>query len=248
MFSMKSKILLVDDNSEFVDSTKDVLEMEGYEVLTTASGEDAVRITKSNDFDIILMDIKMPGMNGVDAFIEMKKHNPGVRVVMVTAYSIQDLIRKALDEGACAVLDKPLDMGRLITTIESARRRGGVILVADDDLDFCDNLYDNLTEVGYSVFTACDGKEALNKALERSYDILLLDMKLPVLNGLELYRRIKPLQPRIITIVISGYMQEMHDFIQQALEENALTALEKPLDMSSLLQLLNEVCAPENTI
>ncbi len=69
---MKVKILLVDDNEDFLDSTKDVLEIEGYQVVTATNGEDAVALTGSQRFNIVLMGVKMPGITGVESFIKMK--------------------------------------------------------------------------------------------------------------------------------------------------------------------------------
>ena len=115
---MNGRILLVDDNEEFLDSTRDVLDDEGYEVVTATSGEEGIELAGAQTFDVILMDIKMPGMNGVESFIEMKRRNPKVKVIMVTAYSVEDLIRQALDEGVFAVLSKPVDMDRLFRMIK----------------------------------------------------------------------------------------------------------------------------------
>ena len=115
------KILLVDDNEAFLDSAMDVLEMEGFDVTTASSGEEGVRKVRSGSFDVVLMDIKMPGLNGVEAFIEMKKHHPNIRVIICTAYMIDDLIRQARREGAFAVLNKPFEIDLLLKTIEAAR-------------------------------------------------------------------------------------------------------------------------------
>jgi DNA-binding NtrC family response regulator len=115
---LKREILLVDDNEEFLDSTKDVLEDEGYEVFTAKNGEDAFRMVRERPFEVILMDIKMPGSSGVETFIEMKSINPAVKVIMVTAYSIESLIRQALEEGAYAVFKKPLNMSMLLKEID----------------------------------------------------------------------------------------------------------------------------------
>lgn len=120
---MKGRILLVDDNLEYLDSTKDVLEDEGYDVCTATGGGDAVRQVQAQHFDAILMDIKMPGLNGVEAFLEMKKYDPNVRVIMCTAYGVESLIRQALDEGALAVLNKPFEMDELLQIIDDARLR-----------------------------------------------------------------------------------------------------------------------------
>ncbi len=241
---MKGRILLVDDNVEFLDSTRDVLEIEGYEVVTAASGEEAIRLAAAEGFDLILMDIKMPGKNGVESFIEMKKHNPRIEVIMATAYSVQDLITQALKEGARAVLQKPLDLTRLFTTIQDirSRGRGGVVLVADDDRALCDSIRDNLEHEGYSVCTANDPAGIIAQAEARAFDVLLLDMKLPILNGLEVYRQVKALQPGIVAVLISGYAGEMGDLINQTLNESAHAFLRKPIDMQELLTTLDEIC------
>jgi DNA-binding NtrC family response regulator len=236
------RILLVDDNEDFLDSTKDVLVDEGYEVVTATNGEDAVSLAESRDFNVVLMDIKMPGLNGVESFLKMKEHNPDVRVILFTAYSMESLIARAKEEGACSVLAKPLDMSRLLDAIASIRDegKGGCILLADDDKAFCDNLSDSLQAEGYAVVAACNGCEAESEAKERSFDILLLDMKIPPKNGLEVYKHIKKTQPDIVTIILTGYSTEMSDLIDQTINENAYTFLTKPVRIPELLDLLKQ--------
>ena len=241
---MKGCILLVDDNEDFLDSTKDVLEAEGHCVVTTNNGRTALDLLETQTFDVVLMDIKMPGMNGVESFIEMKKRKPDVRVIMLTAYSIEGLIRQALEEGVYAVLHKPIDMDRLFQLIEEIRTKGngGMVLVADDNRELCDNLCNILETEGYRVVVAYDGEEAVSRAEEYIFDLLLLDMKLPILNGLEAFRLIRSMQPNIIAILISGYAREMYDLIHQTLNENAHSCLTKPLDMEHLLDLIETLC------
>ena len=240
---MKKKILLVDDNWAFIDSVKDVLEDEGYNVVTALSGEEAVSFIQKESFDLVLMDIKMPGLNGVESFIKMKEMNPDVKVILFTAYVFEDLIQQARDEGALAVLKKPLDMDYLLLTIKEVKglKKGGCILIADDNKALCDNLAETLSEHGYSVAMVCNGTEAVKEIENQTYDILLLDMKLPELNGLELYRKVKARQPAVVTILMTGYAEEMRDVISQTISENAYTYLTKPIDMNELLSLLKKV-------
>ncbi|MEA3386205.1 MAG: response regulator [Thermodesulfobacteriota bacterium] len=241
---MNGRILLVDDNEEFLDSTRDVLDDEGYDIVTAASGEDGIELASSQIFDVVLMDIKMPGMNGVESFIEMKRRNPKIKVIMVTAYSVEDLIRQALDDGVFAVLSKPVDMDRLFRTIEDTKRdgKGCLVLAVDDDKEICNNFVDILGDRGYEVTAAYDGEEAVTKAKTNIFDILLLDMNLPLLNGLEVYRSIKSIQPNMVAILVSGYAQEMDSLIMQTLNENAHTFLRKPVNMKQLLGLVEGIC------
>lgn len=240
---MKTKILLVDDNGAFIDSVKDILEDEGHKVITALNGEDAVSMIRKDSFDIVLMDIKMPGMNGVESFIKMKEMNPDVKVILFTAYTLEDLIQQARGEGVWAVLKKPLDMEYLLSIIKESKKNdhGGYILIADDDKALCENLDETLSEQGYNVAVVCDGLEAIQEMENQTFDILLLDMKLPGLNGLEVYRRVKAKQPTVVTIIMTGYAEELRDLINQAVSENAYTYLTKPIDMNELITLLGKV-------
>jgi two-component system response regulator HydG len=242
---MNSRILLVDDNKEFLDSTKDVLEMEGFDVVTATSGEESLMLTKTQSFEVVVMDIKMPGMNGVESFVAMKKQNPDVKVIIVTAYSVEELIQQAKDEGAYAVLNKPLDMDLVTKKINELNKKSGegLILIAEDDQALCENLREILEAEGYGVVTAHDSKEAIKSASEQPFDIVLIDMQLPVLNGLEVYRRIKAILPDIVAIIISAYGKQMHDLIEQALKESAHTFLRKPLKIDALLKTIKEISA-----
>jgi len=240
---MKARILLVDDNVEFLDSTRDVLESEGYEVVTANNGLDALHLSQRDPYDVVLMDIKMPRMNGVESFIKMKADRPRIRVILFTAYSLNELARKAEEEGAVAILNKPLDLKQLLNTVDLAikQRSQDCILVVDDDIEFCDTLVDLLAGTGYRVAVVTAGTDAIARAGEEVFDVLLLDMKLPDLNGLETYRAVKQLQPNIITIIVSGFVDEMRELIFQCLNESAYTSLRKPLDMESLLGILKEI-------
>lgn len=245
---MADKILLVDDNADFMDNMKDLLEDEGYQVVTAACGEEAVALVESDFFALVLMDIRMPGMNGVESFLKMKAYNPGVRVILLTAYALNDLIQAAQDSGVLTVLKKPLDMTTFIKTIEEAIKTstGGTILVTDDDSALCDNLKEVLTACGYKVAVAFDGAHALHEAKMQVFDVLLLDLKLPELDGLEVYRRIRTLQPHLVTILITGYAEEMKGQIRQAIRENAYTFLPKPLEMKNLISVVHEAMEARN--
>ena len=240
---MEGKILLVDDNAEFIDSMKDILEDEGYEIQTATSGPDAIALTGKMPFDLVLMDIKMPGMNGVECFLKMKEQNPMVRVILFTAYAVSELIQKAQDEGVCAILKKPLDMDLFTYTIKKVKEKNtnACILVVDDDQALCDNLKDALTESGHRVITAKDGSRAVNAASEKNFDIMLLDMKLPGTNGLEVYRKVKQLHPQMVTVIMTGYGVEMKEMIDQCIHENAYTYLAKPLQMPQLMELIQQI-------
>jgi two-component system response regulator HydG len=235
----KLRILVVDDNEKFCHSVADVLELNNYEVVIAEDGFKALEMTKHNGFDLVLMDSKMPLMDGLETFKKVKEISPGTPVIMVTAYAVEDIIRDALREGAFGALKKPLDVIELFGLIEQATAvNGAMILVADDDENLCATIEDVLSNKGYRVNVAYDGNMAVEKAWKNNYDIMLIDLKMPALNGLETYLAIRDFRPNAVVVIISGYLHEMNELVQQALRESAYTCLEKPIDMDKLVALL----------
>ncbi len=239
--SVKSKILVVDDNEEFCRNMTDILELRGYKVTTASDGLKALELIKQDDFILVLLDIKLPVMGGVETFKKIKEIVPNTPVIMITAQAVEDLIREALREGAFGVLKKPLDLDSLFALIEKAVAEGALILVVDDDENLCTNLKDNLSDKGYQVSVAYDGNMAIEMARESTFDIMLIDLKLPSLNGLETYLAIRDIRPNVVAIIVSGYLQTMSDLAQQAHRESAYACLEKPIDMDKLVALLERI-------
>jgi len=119
---MKTNVLVVDDLRSIRLSLGGILEDEGYDVVMAENGYQAIEAAKQTPFDLIFMDIKMPGINGVQTFREIKKVSPEAVVIMMTAYSVEDLVGEALEEGAYAVVYKPFDIDKIVSIIESALR------------------------------------------------------------------------------------------------------------------------------
>lgn len=103
-------VFIVDDDHDVAESLADLLEGRGYKVDLAYSGEEAIAGFRDRDYDIAFMDVRMPGLNGVESLLEIRKLKPNARVVMMTAYSVEDLLTKALESGAAGVLHKPFDM------------------------------------------------------------------------------------------------------------------------------------------
>ena len=240
----KGSILIVDDNVSLCKTMAMVLRRKGYTVVTAKDGSEAIERVNERPFDMIFMDIKMPLMNGVEVFKRIKKTRPEAVVVMMTAYSVEELVQEALQEGAYGILYKPLDIEQVIGLIESARqaKKGALVMVVDDDPGTRVTLKNILVRKGYEVGIACTGEEAIAKAQERVHDIIFIDVKLPTINGLETYLAIREVNSEAVAIMITGYRQEVAGLIEEALQNNAYACLHKPLDMEDVLKLVDEVC------
>ena len=120
----KASILIVDDEMGIRETLLDILEAMGYHTVIAVDGYEAIQKAKQNAFDVIFMDVRMPGIDGVDAFKEINKIHPETAVVLMTAYAVDDRIREAQREGACRVLDKPLDVETIIGLVEEMKAGG----------------------------------------------------------------------------------------------------------------------------
>ncbi len=115
--SVKKSILIVDDDEGICETLSDILETLGYRTVIAADGEEALACIQKEDFALVLMDLRMPKMNGVQAYREIRKRRPTIETIMMTAYATSELVQEALRAGARAVFPKPLAMDRLLNLI-----------------------------------------------------------------------------------------------------------------------------------
>ncbi len=233
------RILIVDDDQRMAKTLKDIFNVKGYEAEVAHSGREALKELAKGQFNCVLADIKMPEMNGVDFYKMLKKEQPDIPVVMMTAYSADKLVNEGLKEGAIAVLSKPLDIEALLSFF-SALRKDRSIVIVDDDPNFCKTLGDILQARGFAVTQITDPYDVVGKIRE-DVQVLLLDMKLNDINGLDLLKEIRSQHPHLPVILVTGYRDEMGEAIEAALKISAYTCLYKPLQIEELLQFLNEI-------
>ncbi|MFC1966880.1 response regulator, partial [Chloroflexota bacterium] len=204
----KTNILVVDDLRSMRLTLGGILEDEGHNVVTVEDGYQAIEAVKKTHFDAIFMDIKMPGINGVQTFREVKKIDPKAAVVMMTAYSVEDLVKEALEEGAFAVVYKPFDIDKIIALIQELLGDNTLILVVDDQFGDRETLKVILEDKGYKVATTADGAEAVKMVKESHYDIIFLDIRMPDMNGVQTFEQVKEIDPDVAVILMTGYTEE----------------------------------------
>ena len=242
---MKNKInvLVVDDDVDMTETLSDILSTIGIQVEVAHDGLQALEKIKIKMFDIVLMDIKMPKMNGVDCFKEIKKIRPQTIVMMMTAYAVEDLIAEALREGVYGIWCKPVEIQRVVELVENTPKKSALLLIIDDDLSTCETLVDILQNKGYRVIQVSSGEEAKRKIKERDFDLVFVDVKMPVMNGLETYLELRKIRPHIKTIMITAYRQEVQSLVEEAIRNDLYTCLYKPLDLDKLLKIVEQILA-----
>ena len=235
------RILVVDDDIRIVKTTCDILKIKGHKPVAAFSGEEGVEKVRTDPPECVLMDIKMTGINGVEAMKQMKLISPGLPIVLVSAYAADDLMEEAKRAGAYAILSKPLDVP-LILSFLSLLGKQESILVVDDDPKFCMTMADILNLEGFRVITESEPKGVLGHLQSNdNLDIVLLDINLGAANGVDVLEDIQARHPGKSVILMTGYRKEMGASIERARKIGAYTFLYKPFEMDELFRLIEEI-------
>ena len=235
----KLRILVVDDDRRLARTLVDILRVKGHQAEAAYSGPEALNRVKRERFDCVLSDIRMPERNGVELQRAIREAQPQAPVLLMTAYSSDRLVQEGLEQGALAILAKPLDINNLLCFLSSLRRQQSVVIV-DDDPAFCQTLGDILEGRGFAVSKLTD-PSGVAESLDSDELAVLLDMKLNSIGGLEVLKDLRARYSRLPVILVTGYRQEMSAAIQAALEIGAYTCLYKPFQIDELLQVLAEI-------
>lgn len=234
-----AKILIVDDEKDLGYILEKILKIEGHQITSLLNGYEAIEEIKKSHYDLVLMDIRLPGINGVETFIQIKKINPKIKVIIMTGFAVEDLIEKALNEGAYACIHKPFDLQQLIKLIqEIIAKDKKVILIGDGDGKSREEVKAALTEKGYHASTARDIEEVVERLKSQYYHCILLDLNLPGMNGLKILEETKKLYPNVVVIVMTDY--DLFEMVRESKRLSTYAYIKKPIDIDELINLLNK--------
>ncbi len=237
-----ASILVVDDEVDTCRNLSDILTDLGHRVDVAHDGPSALQMAQQKHYDIALLDLRMPGMDGLTLYRELRKVQAGTVAIVVTAYASNATTQEAQAAGAWQVLPKPVDFPRLLKLMDEAIGQP-VVMVVDDDSDLCSNLWDLFRERGYRVYLAHDESEAARCLQGRTFDAVLIDMKLPRGDGARVFRLVRKSNPWTRTIIITGHRSEMDQLLQQVVNEGADAVCYKPFDVGRLLSTLQDLTA-----
>jgi PAS domain S-box-containing protein len=264
-------ILIVDDNPANLKVARFALESEGYDVRTATDGEEALMILRRFRPRLILMDIQLPGVDGLEVTRSIKS-DPVTReilVVAVTAYAMKGDREKALRAGCDGYITKPVDpiqlplqvgvyldrpQNRAVAAgaalaprnapplspnIAVAGKAAGSILVVEDNPTTRKMFRVALESAGYEVVEAADCRTALDVVAQRRPDLIVQDLILPDMDGLELARSLRDkLGDAPVPIVcVSGFLSKLDE--ARALKGGFAQVLVKPVDPFQLLDTVN---------
>jgi DNA-binding response OmpR family regulator len=233
------KIFIVDDDQDLARSLQILLEIEGYQVEVAFNGEDAVEIFQQQEFDLTFLDVKLPKMSGIECFQAFQESKPAANVIMMTAYSDQLALQLLLEKGALGALHKPLVVEEVLTMLGALEQ--GVVLVVNDHRNFVRNLVRDFSGAGLSVLAAHSENEALQEQPAEDVDILLLDLDLPVLNGLEVYKKIKSRRRKLPSVIVSRSFSRGAEDADPLGAKAVAERFAKPVEHAELLEYLSSM-------
>lgn len=238
---MSKRILIVDDERAMVRTLSDLFRMSGWECVGAHTGEEAVAAVQREGFSLVLMDIKMPGLSGVEALMQIRELRPEQRVILMTAYTAGELIAQALEHGALRVLPKPVVVPELMRYVEEVHQESCPVLLVDDDPLFLKTIGDVLRTRGHAVVEAENLDRAVKEMADRKPCVVALDLRIGTQQPMDSILAIREIDPSVTLILFSGYPNLLDQTANAVPPHWIYARIEKPFPPDVLLNLLEDI-------
>ena len=240
-------ILVIEDDPDIASLIEHNLTHVGYEVQTVGAGKAALEIVKRDRPDLITLDIYLPDIDGQEVLARLKA-DPDTASIPVIVVSVAPDSKESLQAGAIDFLAKPLETAKLIEKIGRVLVHVGSVLVVEDDLDTSGMLTVSLQRAGYRVMVTSNGREAIALARDDQPDLILLDLKLPRMDGVTILQNLKrsPKTAKIPVVIMTGSVTLDSVRRQQFLAMGAVDFLAKPFDVPTLTNKIKSVLKSEH--
>lgn len=239
-------ILIVEDETNVRESLRNWLVELGCQVEVTSDGEEALKKISEKEFDAVILDLRLPGKDGLQVLREARIKKPKLNGIIITAYPTMATMAEAIEIGAVDFLSKPINLSKLEKLIQEKTELVTLnmkpILIVDDEASMRESLRDWFLESGYQAEMARDGEEALKLIGEKDYGLLILDLKLPGQDGIEVLKKARKRHPDLRGIIITAYPSV--DTAREAIKQGAIDYLPKPFELSELEKLVEENIEP----
>jgi DNA-binding NtrC family response regulator len=231
------RILVVDDDDDIRANLADILNDLGYVVSTASDGPAALKCVHESDFDVVILDFKMPGVDGATLYGEIKHVRPSIAAIMVTAYAGSDGVKRAVEAGTWDVLQKPVNIAELLSKIDQASK-SPLVLIVDDDEGFCQTLWQILNQHHYRVALAYNEEEGIRQVNERRHQVVLVDLHLGSGHGRGVLEQINSSKANTPTILISGHDHTVNTMLSEFGDRGIQAVCIKPINIDHLLDTI----------
>jgi len=227
-----AKVLITDDNRAFAENLVEILEDAGHQGVIAGSGPEALKLAAATRFDAILSDMRMPEMGGAELVHRVRRIDPGLPAIVITAYTYDNELSRARQEGLLGILPKPVPVPALLELLAVAQR-GGLVALIEDDPHLSDNLTEALRLRGFAAVTAASVLET-ERLGDVSPCVALVDLRMPGGPDGEAMRKLAGRFPGLPMLVITGHSE----IAPPAPHEGFFT---KPFDTKRLLDAVERI-------
>lgn len=271
----KIQVLLVDDEQEYVENLSERMALDGIDSNVAFTAEDGLEALERDPPDVMVLDLRMPGMGGMELLNRVRTDHPDTQVIILTGHGGKAAEQEARDRGAFAYLEKPVDYGGLKAvinrawgltkrvsqavaddirlsffgdapneakaaedTLSSIRRplpKDGLrVLLVDDEEEYVKSLAERMEIRDLPSDTAISGKEALSIVGADPPDVMVLDLNMPGMGGMEVLKRVKADHPQTEVIILTGHGSPAER--EEAIRLGAADYLNKPVEVQTLMK------------
>lgn len=241
----RKKILIVDDDKIIREQLEKELKRNFFRTETAANGEETLGIVRNEDIDIILLDIKLPDIDGLEILRRVKEEKPSCEVIIITGFGTRENAIMSLRNGAIDYIEKPINIDELSAALGRACEKIGEceeltykILVIDDDKTALNKLMKVLAGEGYTVQGAISGKEALDIIENSKIDVIVSDINLGKMDGITVLQKAKAMYQDIEGIMVTGH--DARELAVKSLRAGAIDYITKPVNLDELLFSVNK--------
>jgi DNA-binding NtrC family response regulator len=237
----RTSVLVIDDNAALAENIAEILEELGVEAHLAESAEAALERFNERDWSLVVTDVRMPGLDGIELLALIKERSPGTPVLVMTGYADVETVARAHDSGALAVVNKPLDLDALLELVERIAAAHKAILVLDDDLALVGNLTEILSEErGVLPHPATSVALARKLATAIDFKVAVIDLRLPDGDGLTLaHELLRRPEHDCSIIILTGHPEQLDSSVGLETHER-LVVLTKPVPIPRLLECVRE--------
>jgi response regulator RpfG family c-di-GMP phosphodiesterase len=246
------RILIVDDSAVFRMSMKKILGSMNAEIILAEDGQEGLDLALQEEFDIVVSDIDMPKINGIELCRTLKKTatTQGTPVVMVSTFDSDGDVDKGFQAGASAYISKYEIESRLLKTVESVLSKSKfkgdrLVMVVDDSKVVLRIVEKGLAEAGFRVITAENGKKALNLLDTIQPDLILSDIEMPDINGFDFCGAVHT-NPDLSSIpIIAMSSKTDRGYMKRMMQNGASAYLCKPFNIDELVILVEKMLSDQ---
>ncbi len=235
-------VLIADDDRIIREWLGKELRRNFFRTTLAPDGKTALEVFSREEIDIVLLDVKLPDMDGLEVLKKLKEKRPGCEVIVITGFGNQEIAIKSLRRGAIDYIEKPVKMDELSAALGRAHEKlaekeelsyKNTVLIIDDTAQVVERLKRFLMKEGYETFGACNGGEGLMVIEKNKIDVVITDIRMGDMDGIEVLRRAKGLYQDIEGIVVTSYKDQ--ELAVRALRAGAIDYITKPVNLDELL-------------